>query len=393
MDIYTRKSLWKIYLAIAGILIMAISVVYTNYLVGKLKEEERKKVETWALALEEVNQNAMDTLTDFTLHNKIISENTTIPMILVNDRGGIEDARNFGDDKDTDKVFLKKELEGMKEEMKIAGIPPIYFSIYDVGQAIYYKNSRILTLLTYFPIVQFFLIAAFIALGYVGFSTARRSEQNQVWVGMAKETAHQLGTPISAILAWIEHLRLMHDDNAETQEVVNELDKDVDRLKLIAERFSKIGASPELTPINIYSQLEECRSYMQRRSPRKVKFEFPDPQTAPFIVNINAPLFDWVIENLLRNALDAMESGTGTIKAEVYEEKSNICIEVSDTGKGIPSNKFKTVFQPGYTTKKRGWGLGLSLAKRIVESYHNGKILVKKSNNEGTTFLIKLPKL
>jgi signal transduction histidine kinase len=390
MDIYTKKSLWKIYLAVAGVLIMAISVVYTNYLVEKLKDEERKKVETWALALEEVNQNAMDTLTDFTLHNKIITENTTIPMILVNDRGGIDDARNFGEDKDTDNAFLKKELE----EIKLAATPPIYFSIYDVGQAIYYKNSRILTLLTYFPIVQFFLIAAFIALGYVGFSTARRSEQNQVWVGMAKETAHQLGTPISAIMAWIEHLRLMHDDNPDTQEVVDELDKDVDRLKLIAERFSKIGASPELTPINIYSELEECRSYMQRRSPRKVKFEFPDPQTLPVLMaNINAPLFDWVIENLLRNSLDAMESGTGTIKAEVFEEKNMLCIEVSDTGKGIPTNKFKTVFQPGYTTKKRGWGLGLSLAKRIVESYHNGKITVKKSNGEGTVFLIKLPKL
>ena len=209
---------------------------------------------------------------------------------------------------------------------------------------------------------------------------------------MAKETAHQLGTPITAILGWIEHLKMIHEKDEETQEVLVELNNDIDRLNLVADRFSKIGAIPELKETNIYQEVENMRVYMERRAPRKVEFDFPGIEHSALNVNINPPLFNWVVENLLRNALDALD-GKGKISAQIYEEKEFVCIDVSDTGKGIPNSKFKTVFQPGFSTKKRGWGLGLSLAKRIIESYHSGKIFVKNSIlNEGTTFTIKLPK-
>ncbi|MEM6378083.1 MAG: HAMP domain-containing sensor histidine kinase, partial [Bacteroidota bacterium] len=269
---------------------------------------------------------------------------------------------------------------------------PEPFEVVNYGAEIYYKNPLILTQLQYFPIIQLLLIAFFIVFGYMTFSSARRAEQNRVWVGMAKETAHQLGTPISGIVAWIEHLRLLREDDEEVGEILDELGNDVKRLDLIADRFSKIGSEPKLETVNIFDELESSRAYMQRRAPRKVIFNFPDPHSNPLKVNINSHLFNWVIENLLRNALDAM-GPKGSISAEVSEEANFVNIDLSDTGKGIPPSKFKAVFQPGFTTKKRGWGLGLSLAKRIVEEYHSGKIFVKKSEeNIGTTFRIKLPK-
>ncbi|MEO1515567.1 MAG: HAMP domain-containing sensor histidine kinase [Bacteroidota bacterium] len=384
MDIYTRKSKWKVYLALAGAFILAISLFYTNYLATKLADEERKKVENWVEAIQRIGGDELNDC-DYTLHYKISSSNSTIPVILVNDRGNIDYAINFGESLDTNMVFLAKELVEIKE----SGSSPIEVD----QQIVWFKESTLLRLIRYFPVLQFVLIAVFIIFGYLGFSSARRAEQNQVWVGMAKETAHQLGTPISAIMAWIEHLRITKEGDAPTQEVLKELDKDVGRLTLIADRFSKIGSEPTLEKINIYDELEECRAYMQRRAPRKVTFDFPHPdQNEPTFVNINSHLFDWVIENLLRNALDAMD-GKGSISAEVYQDNEFVYIDLSDTGKGIPSSKFKTVFQPGFTTKKRGWGLGLSLAKRIIESYHSGRIFVKKSGvNEGTTFSIVLPK-
>jgi signal transduction histidine kinase len=388
MDLYAKKSRWKIYLGIVGVLIVAISMFYTNYLVKQLEEEETKKVKIWAEAYRYLNDPSADLNTDFSLNLAIIEANTSIPVILVNNGGGIDAAKNFGVEKDTSSIFLnsnelRQELASIKAEKR----EPIIVESFKI----YYKHSKILVLLRYFPMVQMVLIGAFILFGYLGFSSARRSEQNQVWAGMAKETAHQLGTPISAILGWIDHLKMTHEGDEATHEVLNELDKDVDRLELIAERFSKIGSAPILEPVNLIEQLESCRVYMQKRSSRQMVFEFPPLTQAPVMANINAPLFDWVIENLLRNALDAMD-GKGKITVRLYEEKNNICIDVSDTGKGIPSNKFKTVFEPGFTTKKRGWGLGLSLVKRIVNEYHKGKIFVAKSViNEGTTFTIKLP--
>lgn len=376
-------------MAIIGAAIVLLSVWFTNSLTTRLEKEEQNKVRLYFLALE-MTTNADDEQLnncDFTLHGEVINANTTIPIILVDDAGAVMEGRNFGEQRDTNILFLQQELATIKRY----GHKPLE----GVGYAryIYYKESRILTLLKYLPYIQFLLIAAFIAIGYIGFSATRRAEQNRVWVGMAKETAHQLGTPISAMMAWIEHLRSFKPDDADTMMVVDELNKDVDRLRLVAERFSKIGSTPELERVNIYEQLEKCRNYMQKRAPRKVTFDFPEEADyQPIYVSINAPLFDWVIENLLRNALDALD-GKGEILANVYRiDDEMVAIDISDTGKGIPANKFKTVFEPGYTTKKRGWGLGLSLAKRIIESYHNGKIFVKKSTaNEGTTFTIRLP--
>lgn len=385
MDIYTRKSRLKLYLAVAGGVIVAISMFYTNYLTGKLANEERKKVALYLRAMEDLSDTDDEDaqFCDFTLHFQILQSNTTIPVMVVNDRGGVDDFINIRGD--TSAMGLKREVERMKAE----GFEPIQGFAY----SIYYKESTLLTQLRYFPLIQLILIAAFVGFGYMGFNSARRAEQNRVWVGMAKETAHQLGTPISAIVAWIEHLKLLREGDAETQEILGELRNDVSRLELIADRFSKIGSAPKLEPIDVYEELDKCRAYMQRRASRKIAFEFPAPGNQPAKpIRINPHLFDWVVENLLRNALDAMES-SGKISAEVYDDADYIYIDISDTGKGIPAGKHKMVFQPGYTTKKRGWGLGLSLAKRIVEEYHSGKIFVKRSEEgQGSTFTIQMPK-
>lgn len=383
MDIYQEKSNWKIYLAIMGILILTASLIYTTIVANKLKEGERQKVEQWILALENINDVEYEG--DLTLQQKITEANTTMPLILIEDSGVIQMGLNYGEEKELDFDFLQKRVDKIKE----SGALPVPAG---EGNLVYYEDSSTLKMLTYFPFIQLALIGAFVAFGYFSFSSARSSEQNQVWVGMAKETAHQLGTPITAIVAWIEHLRMIHEGNEETAEILDELNNDVSRLNLIADRFSKIGAIPELKKTNIYEELENMKNYMQRRAPRKMVFEFPGLEKEPLYAQLNAPLFNWVTENLMRNALDAM-GGTGKISAKVTEEKGFIIIDISDTGKGIPSNKLKTVFKPGYSTKKRGWGLGLSLAKRIIESYHSGKIFVKKSQlEEGTTFNIKLPK-
>jgi signal transduction histidine kinase len=384
MDIYSRKSRWKIYLAIGGILIVLISMVYTNFLANQIAEEERKKVQHWLMAHEQLDKLPLDF--DITLHGSLIQSNSTIPLILMSETGLFIDAVNFRDDLLTDTTYLLKEVEKLNQ----SGFEPIE----NAGQLLYYKQSTLLTLIQYFPVFQLFLIAVLIGFGYLAFSSARRAEQNRVWVGMAKETAHQLGTPISGIVAWIEHLKMIREEDTEVTEILGELRNDVMRLELIADRFSKIGSAPKLEAINVFDELDKCRAYMQRRAPRKVEFDFPSLETEKedLKIMINPGLFDWVVENLLRNALDAMD-GKGRIAADIYNDKDYIYIDISDTGSGIPPNKFKTVFQPGFSTKKRGWGLGLSLAKRIVEDYHSGKIFVKKSViGEGTTFTIQLPK-
>jgi signal transduction histidine kinase len=390
MDIYKRKSRWKWYLAVAGAVIVLISMLYTKYLTDKLEQEEVKKVQQLKTALETLSQAMEDTMQcDVSFQANFLSENTTVPILLVDEQGNPQEGRNFGPELDTNQAFLRQKLNDFRAEEAEAVIVSTPYG----SQHLYFEHSLILRLLKLYPILQFILIAAFIAFGYLGFSTSRRAEQNRVWAGMAKETAHQLGTPISGIVAWIEHLRALREDDSEVNEILDELGNDVLRLELIADRFSKIGSAPELTPVNIFDELEKCRVYMQRRASRKVEFQFPQAADfEPIIVKVNSHLFEWVVENLLRNALDSME-GTGIISATVYQDPSHVFIDLSDTGKGIPASKFKTVFQPGYTTKKRGWGLGLSLTKRIIEDYHSGKIFVKKSVlNEGTTFTIQLPK-
>ena len=391
MDIYTRKSRWKIYLAIAGIIIIIISIVYTNFLASKIADEERKKVIQLQSALEQISIGLEnEAICDVTFQTDFIRSNSTIPIILVGESGVIESGRNFGETEDTDLDYLKSELEKIIAD----GQEPLVISSPNSKQYLYFKHSWLLRMLTFYPFIQFLLISAFIAFGYLAFSNARRSEQNRVWVGMAKETAHQLGTPISAIVGWIEHLKLTNEQNPETTEIVCELRNDVKRLELIADRFSKIGSEPTLEQTDIIEKLSEVKKYMGRRAPRKINFKF-DQETMinQIFVNLNPPLFDWVAENIVRNAIDSMEKGEGEITFDVEEDNDFVTINLSDTGKGIPSSKHKTVFQPGFTTKKRGWGLGLSLAKRIIETYHSGKIFVSKSAiNEGTTFTIKLPK-
>ena len=237
---------------------------------------------------------------------------------------------------------------------------------------IYFKTSKVLQQLRFFPFIQLILIAAFVIFGYIGLNSARRAEQNRVWVGMAKETAHQLGNTDFGHCGLDRTFEATPENDAETQEIISELRNDVNRLELVAERFSKIGSEPKMEAIDVFAELEKCRSYMQRRASRKVDFLFPAEGHTPVFININPPLFDWVIENLLRNALDAMD-GKGRISAQIIEDKNHVNIDISDTGKGIPTAKFKTVFEPGFTTKKRGWGLGLSLAKRIIEQYHSAR--------------------
>ena len=385
MDIYERKSRWKWYLGIAGLVVLIISMLYTNYLAVQLSKGEETKVKLYVNALEEMNRNPKDFEEDLTASLNIVKLLDDVPVILVDETDKVSAGQNFGEDNDIDFDYLEKELINIKK----SGLKPID-GPGGYADKIYYKNTQLLTLLQYFPLLQFLLLAGFIAIGYLGFSSSRRAEQNQVWVGMAKETAHQLGTPISAIMGWIDHLKDMYGSDEYMLDVVEELQKDTGRLELIADRFSKIGSEPKMEPVNIYDELESMRAYMQRRASRRIEFDFPDP-AAVQNVNINPPLFNWVLENLLRNALDAM-GGKGKISAKVYKEKNQVCIDISDTGKGIPTAKFKTVFKPGYSTKKRGWGLGLSLAKRIIETYHSGRIFVSKSvPNEQTTFTIKLP--
>ena len=230
-------------------------------------------------------------------------------------------------------------------------------------------------------------------ISYFTFSFNRQAEQERVWVGMAKETAHQLGTPITSLMGWIENIKLMYPDDENLTMIAEEMNTDIELLKLVADRFSKIGTTPDLEPFDIFKNLEKHLNYVRQRASRKITFAFPPLQPTPLMVNINPLLFDWVIENLLKNALDAME-GKGNISAMVSQDESSIYIDIQDSGKGIPKKNFKTVFQPGYSTKKRGWGLGLSLCKRIVEKYHNGKIFVLSSvEGEGTTFRIQLPQI
>jgi signal transduction histidine kinase len=391
MDIYSPRSRWKIYLAIAGICILLISLFYTGYLAQRLREGERNKAlllfDAYSTILSNENLETQDLEADLTLPSNIIIANTDIPIMLVGNENEVIYGKNFGPDLDTNKVFLRDRLIRLKKK----GPEPIAIS--GQSQFLYYQNSRVLELLTFFPYLQLLLLAAFISVGYISINNARRAEQNRVWVGMAKETAHQLGTPISAIIGWIEHLRESHYQNPEELEVLDEMQNDVARLDLIADRFSKIGSAPALHEVNVYAQMKEITNYIRRRASRKIIFEEPADNVTPVFVNINPPLFNWVVENIMRNALDALEEGTGKIKWEVHDHPNEVEVDITDTGKGIPASKLKTVFEPGYTTKARGWGLGLSLTKRIIENYHKGRIYVKHSKlGEGTTFAIHLPK-
>lgn len=388
MNILKTSSRWPLYLAIIGLMIVVASVWYTNDLANKLAEIEKKNVSLYTQALQRLQffdprDEDAGALDDVSIEQEILARMETVPMILVNRMGGIDDVRGFGDN-GLDTAYLQETLESWIAQ----GIEPVVID----AQLLYVGESWLLRQLRYFPYIQLVLISSFVFLGYLGLNQTRKAEQNRVWVGMAKETAHQLGTPISAIMGWVEHLKVMYADDEDLMEVSDELSRDVERLSMVANRFSKIGATPELEPVNLYEELDRCREYMQKRAPRKVAFDFPQPEDGDIRAAINPLLFDWVFENLLRNALDAMD-GKGVISGSVRAQGDKVYIDISDTGKGIAPKDVRKVFNPGFTTKKRGWGLGLSLVKRIVEEYHKGKIVVSSSEvGKGTTFTITLPR-
>ena len=498
MNLYSRKQRWKLVLALAALLIVGASLWYSSTMVNKVRQEERRKVELWAEAVRNraqlVNYTdslfhrlreedrkrvelwadaqvhlASDDVNDLSFYLKVVSDNTTIPVIITDDRGKPTASRNldprvegnpdsilaavkrmdalhqpipitlFGDHRQylhyTDSRIVT-ELEQVMDNiirsfisetvMNTAAVPVIYTDstrthviehsnidpatiadpillqkrIAAMAQAnppievslagrgrnyIYYEESRVITQLRYFPYVQLIIIGLFLLVSYALFSLFRNAEQNQVWVGMAKETAHQLGTPLSSLMAWMELLK----DGGTTTEAVPEMRRDVERLEMITERFSKIGSTPELIAEPIDQVIYDTVQYLRPRLPSRVKITL-EPAGANITAPLNKALFSWVIENLVRNAVDAME-GQGSITIAAEKSGDEVHVDISDSGKGIPASKLKTVFRPGYTTKKRGWGLGLSLTKRIVESYHKGKIFVKKSTlGKGTTFRITL---
>jgi signal transduction histidine kinase len=387
MDIYTQKNRWKIWLALCGLVIIGTSLLYTNYVVKRVAVQERARAEQWAEAIAVLSlpfdADSLFVEESTTLIFKLIESNKNIPAIVTDEGGRIVHYANY----DTTNLDLEEEMAEIRE----LGKDSIEISTRYYQNFVHFQESTLLRLLRFFPYFQLILISIFVGVSYWLFNWARRSEQNQVWIGLAKETAHQLGTPISAMIGWIDHLKMLGEEDEELTDIANELEKDVDRLNKIAERFSKIGSIPELTEQNVHIIVERNMSYMKRRAPRRVVFEYPAIEP-PILANINAPLFDWVLENLLRNALDAM-SREGKISIDVFEDQDDVIIDITDTGKGIPEKTFNSIFKPGFSTKKRGWGLGLSLTERIINNYHNGRIFVKESSlGIGTTFRIQLPK-
>ena len=500
MELYSKKKRWKIILAILGILIIAASLFYTNMLVTKFAQSERRNVRLWADAVHRKlrlvkytdaffrqlrnserqkvelladvykrllrNDNTSDELT---FYLNIINRNQDIPVIITNERGKIVFFRNLYPEPDSVSLYFRGKI---KEEFSV--YPPIpipqtgtklyyknslvfnqlqyvlndYISVFmseitanssnvpvivtdstqtnilqfgnlndvrmsnpeyaskmlremkrqnepieinfpEQGKAyIFYKNSNLLTKMRWFPVAQILVISFFLLIAYLLFSASRKSEQNRVWAGMAKETAHQIGTPLSSILAWVELIKM---DETNAKRAAEEITKDVKRLEVITERFSKIGSAPSLDEDNLTKIIYDTVAYLKLRSPRKVQYNILFPREKEIILPVNASLFSWVLENLCKNAIDAMD-GKGSITIDMQEESKQVIVDVIDTGKGIPLTEQKSVFNPGYTSKKRGWGLGLSLAKRIIQEYHEGKIYVKSSSSKGTTFRIILKK-
>lgn len=365
-----------------AVVIVCLSVYFTNQLINDMAEEESRKMELWAEATRKIVSD--DETTDYSFVLKVIADNTTIPVIVADKNGEVTQYRNI-DLEGKDTVSCLMELIG---DFRDAHEPIEIVLDESTSQFLYYDDSVLLKKLLYYPYIQWGVIVLFFLILFFVFASAKKAEQDRVWVGLSKETAHQLGTPISSLMAWVE---LLKSKGVEPQ-LMPEMENDVNRLSTIAERFSKIGSKPELELISLDDVLDGALAYMDRRTSSRVTISDEYKVQRPVKLMLNVPLFEWVIENLCKNAIDAME-GKGAINVVVSDCGDKICIDVSDTGKGIPRSKFGTVFNPGYTTKKRGWGVGLSLVKRIVESYHEGKIFVKRSEiNKGTTFRILLPK-
>lgn len=393
MNPYEKKRRWKFFLLFFAIVIGTASVLYSDFFVKKMEREERMQFQLYVKVTEKAlamydDENTTDLI-------DIIRTNTKLPIMIINDEGMILSYNGLDSTKTNydlqkidgltyDPAYFLRELNIMKKQHP----PTPIIGLDETRWYIYYKDSPTLTQLRYFPYIQLAVIGLFLLTAYVAFSSARKAEQDQVWVGMAKETAHQLGTPISSLMAWVELMKSRF--NAEDDPLIAEMENDIKRLEVITDRFSKIGSKPIVEDHVVYTVIYNFVAYFKLRTSDKIIFKITGDDQVRALLNV--PLFDWVIENLLKNAANAIEN-EGTITINIIENlaKEEVFIDVTDTGKGIARSKFDAVFQPGYTTRKRGWGLGLSLTKRIIENYHNGQIFVKESELEkGTTFRIIL---
>ena len=372
---------WRTWLAVVALIIVIGTIFYSRYLAKKIALEERDKVELWVSASKAIFDNPDMPLT---LPNMIRNEQTDIPIIETNEHDSIVNFINLDSARARqDPSYLPKKLKAFKTN------DPFVLVLSEepyVANKYYYGNTRLLNEVQYYPIIQLVIVGILLLLTLMLLNTQHRSAQNQLWAGMAKETAHQLGTPLSSLEGWVEMLKETGTNNS----ITHELEKDVDRLKLVSDRFSKIGSTPHVEPMDIVAKVQSMMDYVKRRASGKILFTLNSSEQM-LTVPLSGTLFDWVIENLLKNALDSME-GTGTITVDIRPVGENVQIDVTDTGKGISSSHIGKVFDPGFTTKKRGWGLGLSLSKRIIEQYHRGQLFVKHSEpGKGTTFRIILP--
>lgn len=392
MDFYREHTNLKWVILAVSVIISVGTIYYTNILVEQLKGRERNQVSLFAKALEYTSNDTDNNILFIT--EEIIYKNNSIPTILLDDKDNIVNFKNVEIDSLWTPKEKEKELQKQLKEMKrtyppieIVSKDPVTSEVFG-KQYVYYKNSFLLTQLIAYPYIQLSVIAIFGFISYLAFNYSRTAEQNRVWVGLAKETAHQLGTPLSSLMAWIEVLR--DDPQIRGKGIVEELDKDIRKLRVVTERFSSIGSTPTLKDENIYQLINNVVSYLQPRVSSKINIEVYT-LSETIRAKVHAPLFEWVIENLCKNAVDAMGS-TGTIAIKILRgNEGKVFIDISDTGKGMNKSVISSAFKPGFTTKKRGWGLGLALAKRIIELYHQGKIFVKSSEeNQGTTFRIEL---
>lgn len=390
---WNRSNIRILLFAFIALLITAGSLIYSNHIARQLLGQEEQRIARYATSLSYLGNESPDPGECDAIIASTITENKTIPVIQVNSEGGIDHAINLGIPEDIDPEERKKQEKEYLDDLIQRGYPePIEIEFLGSKQYIYYDESPMLKRLRYYPYLQLLVILLFFVIVFVSFFVAQRSEQNKVWVGLAKETAHQLGTPVSSLMAWIELLKMRAEDNPKDLELISELEKDVHRLTMVAERFSKIGSKPELEPISLSEFVDRAADYVRKRMSARVDLQVKNEAEPMAKIRVNPALFEWVVENLLKNALDAIP-GEGFIHIHVRDRGREYWIDVQDSGKGIPRNQFKQVFRPGFTTKKRGWGLGLSLTRRIVENYHKGRIFIKHSEvGKGTTFRVVIPK-
>jgi len=369
----------KLIFIIIGAGIVVASTYFSNKLGNSLAQEEKRKIEIWAEATRQLILADETTNLDFII--SIIEGNKTIPVILVDEKDNLLSSKNVKEPAKDVEGFYRKEINRLKQKN-----PAIEVKLGESSQYIYYDDSLLLKQLYYFPYVQLGIIFFFMLMAFVAFSSTKKAEQNRVWVGLSKETAHQLGTPISSLLAWVDLLKMKHEED----KMIGEMSKDVNRLRIIAERFSKIGSVPDLQLVSLNETILNAVQYISNRTSQKIKIQCHFPDKNHIFIKLNVPLFEWVIENLCKNSIDAMD-GSGKIYLYITKTDKECFIDVKDTGKGIERRNYRAIFTPGFTTKSRGWGLGLSLAKRIIEEYHSGKIFVKSSEiNVGTTIRIIL---